>query len=69
MNKYGEFRRIITQRNILSNFQENKFLTEFPLRFLAYVPCEIFRQACDKENSPDDPGSFFSGDDALIQNA
>lgn len=58
MNKYGEFKQIITQRNILSNFQKNKFLTEFPLRFLACAPCEIFHQACNKEKLPELSGSF-----------
>ena len=55
MNKYDEFRQIITQRNILSNFQENKFLNKTSL-------CVFWRTSLAKFSV----GSFFLGDDAFI---
>ena len=66
MNKYDEFRQIITQRNILSNFQENKFLNKTSLCVFWRTFLAKFSVSHATKKLPELSGSFFLGDDAFI---
>ena len=60
MNKYDEFRQIITQRNILSNFQENKFLNKTSLCVFWRTSLAKFSVRYATKKTPGVVREFFS---------